>query len=1043
MRQAMISKAILISGLSLPLSTYAVAPSIYSPTFKAAVVLSGNPDRESVKKFEYKTVKMMRATYFWDHDIDLARSMLTHPLGYQLPPDQQPTTRREFLEKISKQADLEMDGVKLADIPESRILTLGLAGAMAIGTKRFDTFTAGILGAGAGEAGQSMINTIQLRDPRRFNELSFDSTLKVLEEAEKLAAKDSEFRKYYEEELKKHGKMTSIADAERDPAWTGFQMKAEMDGNTARITQLETGTKELNKNVTLLEDGLTEVSKRQDKFIKEQRQAEIARAAFARYKIERAKQIEQTVRRQRKLESEFMTGQAVFNVFERLATNMGAPRQAITALQNIKKADGAIYGLMQNLKDPREIVRVWENFALVFIDILIPPNAGDQNDSAQIMEVLKSLAQQIDKLRSDMISRFDKLDETLAEQFANQRKMLELIIAYEQGQAIELSKIREDIQVSTQELKQYIEAHFNHERKVDMLECFSLKLNEQEKRRRCSLEGLVLASETSKTAEFNDTSFANLFNIAFKAGSPAHSLMVLVNRFNSVIHLYADIHNQKMEIPNPDAYAKGANLMLEAIVQDPAILSERYMADWKEVLTTGQAIQKFYRTAYSEETPNGNYRVNGNMITSQLDKYKEHALKFLSYYVSTASQVQYPWSHPNQNLPAEVPYESPDSELTATIYIPGIYTRGEAPVNAPAVDIINDSVSRKVSSERGTFNDQADIIYNTFLRSSVGYCNDKVDEFVGRDSGQYDADIMARFQPDFMEIKSRRGLKLLDHSVLLLIPREALWLTLIDPEKYNLSACISRIYAFMDFTAATAALEGHPTTDIRLVMDLKFQLRDSVDKIQIYVSGASMSMAIVAPSLAVQSSRRNLITSLFEGEKYGNVQTGPIRGNMEKYFKPMDMPNIGEITLLLHQLVESERSGARNKVNGLAESGDTREIRDQMIEQYRKLMFLRFITTAGIPEADAMLDLLEKKDNILNATQIQEAFLSGVTEEDLKAEVESKISQIKNRITGLGGRMLDEPPSTPVDAILAELRYFDHLQFLATQAARPSGSQVQ
>jgi hypothetical protein len=1010
----------------------AVAPSVYSPVFKAAVVLSANPDRDSVKRFEYKTVKMLKAAYLWDENPELARTMPTHPLDFPPPPDQQPRTRDEFLRRVSTHVDLELEGLKLGDIPETRILTLGLAGAVALVTKKLDPFTAAVLGAGAGDA-QAGINGIQIREPKRFNELSFDSTIGLLEEAEKKAAEDPEFKKYYDEELRKHGKMSSVADAELDSAWTNFQLKAETDGNTARITKLETNA-HLNENVALLEDGITQISKKQDTLIDAQKQAAQARAAFTRYEADRKRQVEAELKRQRELEAEFMTGQAVLSVFERLATNIGAPRQAITALQNVKKADGAIYGLMQDLKDPRALVAAYENLALVFVDILMPQNEGDQNDSAQIMDALKSLAEQIDELRSDMISRFDKLDENLAEQFANQRKMLDLIIAYQQGQAIELGKIRDDIQSSAQALKEYIEAHFKHEQKVELLECFSLKPNEQEKRRRCALDGLVLAAETSKTAEFRESSFSNLFNIALKADSPIGILTVLTNRFNSVLHLYADIHNKKLEIPNPDAYSRGATLMLEAMVQDPAILKERYMAKWKEVLVTGQKIQKFYRTAYNEETPEGHYRVNGQMVTNQLEQYKDRALKFINYYAATASQVQYPWEHPNQSLPAEEAYIPPPSQPPVAVN----FVRGEAPPNAPVVDFVNVTKTRKASDLRGIFNEKADNIYRAFLGSSVGYCNDKVDEFVGRDTGVYDADILARFQPDFNEIKSRRGLKLLDRSVLSLVPREALWLTVIDPGKYKLSACVSRIYAYMDFTSATTALEGHPTTDIRLAMDLKFLL--NAGNIQVYVSGASMSMAIVAPSLPVQSSRKNLLASLFEGESYGSVQTGPIRGNMDKYFKPMGMPNSEEVTQLLNQLVESERADARNKVSTFAESGEVRSLRDQLIEQYRKLMSLRFITTGGVPEADAMLDLLETKDNVLTAKQIQEAFLTGSTEKEVKEQLRSKVSQIEDRITFLGGRVLDGPPPTPVDAVIAELSYFDHLQFVATQAARSHNS---
>jgi hypothetical protein len=345
------------------------------------------------------------------------------------------------------------------------ILKYALIGAGALVTKDFGVFASALNRAAIGAAVDAGIGLIKF-SPRPINELSFDSTLMALELAEQTATKDPEFKKYYTEALQKYGKMNSLADADRAVEWTVFQQHSEINGNTARIGRLENDSTNIGINFAALGKEIKSIAKNQDKVLKMHKQIKILRAALEGNEARRKKQLEAIAERQRELESEFLSGQAVLTVFEKLAKNNGAPRPFISTLQNLRNAENALYGLAHGSDDPRALARTWEKLTLVVIDILLPPN-GKQNPNAQIMDGIIELSKQIDELHRDLINRFEVLDADLAAHFANQKKMLDLILAYEQGQSIEIAKIREDIRASAQKLKQYFEAHFDQEKKLN------------------------------------------------------------------------------------------------------------------------------------------------------------------------------------------------------------------------------------------------------------------------------------------------------------------------------------------------------------------------------------------------------------------------------------------------------------------------------------------------------------------------------------------------------------------------------------------------
>jgi hypothetical protein len=96
---------------------------VYNTPFKASIVLRSKSDRDSTNKLLYYTVKMMVAAHSWDNDRARARAMLTGPiLGYQRPAKEQPHNRRDFMHMASAQFNRELEGLKLSDLPEGKIL---------------------------------------------------------------------------------------------------------------------------------------------------------------------------------------------------------------------------------------------------------------------------------------------------------------------------------------------------------------------------------------------------------------------------------------------------------------------------------------------------------------------------------------------------------------------------------------------------------------------------------------------------------------------------------------------------------------------------------------------------------------------------------------------------------------------------------------------------------------------------------------------------------------------------------------------------------
>ncbi|RWD50849.1 MAG: hypothetical protein EOS25_20895 [Mesorhizobium sp.] len=1016
---------------------------IYNDKYKAATYLNTRSDSEASKKFLYKTARLAIASGAWDRDRSKAHDIIKDYVAIAKLNQNQflPLTKKRFMQLVSEDIEYDLNGMRLSDLEIAKVAGLGIAAGSALLFKRADVgeFIASVGGSSVGEFFEYTSKLTTIRSPIKIKQISLERTIDVLELAEELAKDDPLFAQYYIDAMKHYAQMNSISEAERKIEWKTFEQGQEIIGINYSIDQLESSMRQVKGDVNVLNNNLESTTRAIKEHVKEQAKQADDLAAKEKYLADKLAYRERVRQREEQLDAEFLTQQGILTVMSEVGKRVGAPPEAIRRIEQVRNANSAVYDLLSvlNSPDPRKKVLGWQNLALTALDLLLPSN-GAPNDGADLLEAITSLSEQIDDLDRDVEAGFERLEHQLSTEFAEVRSLVELTVSYHQKQIAALTQARKEIASTSFAVVSYIEEKFAHEENVFVRECFSLSPDEIKHRRRCALYGLVLASDTSFKPSYNRKSVNQWFDEINALATKLERTNAFLSGFGSVTHLYSTVHPANIAIPNPDSFMYGIGLMLEAIRQNPRILREDYMADWRKVLEVGSAIQRFFRLAFSEEQPDGKYKVSGKLIVEQYKRYQKVSISHAEAIAGKMSEVNFPWYHTDQVLPTETVLTDAQWEMTkrresgdraAAVDFVAIYYKGEVPSDAPAVDVVNVGRKLRIPTGRGYFSDSGEAVRHPFLTDRVKYCPEVKETILRDPSGPNDYALEHMLMPDIRDFRTGRGVALLDKSALVFVPREALWLNLIKPARYKLSACVSRIYAFMDHLSAESFYNRVYNSDIRLALDIKFRLDDVERQKWVYVSSASMSMAVMAPSEIVNSDFM-VFRDIFNGKEYKGVAIGGISNNWEYYFVPAPLPDQSEALKDMQQAIKLERNQAIQRVLVLL-SDDEAEITARAAEEeYRKLALLPLIGSGGVPEVDVMMRQLSEDLGDVSPDEVVERSLNGANYLSVISAVRQRGEEIEQMVEELQGRLLTVPPRTPVDGAIAELLAYARIEKL-------------
>ncbi|NKK58861.1 hypothetical protein GFM44_23475 [Rhizobium leguminosarum bv. viciae] len=1006
----MFARSFGLSALLLAGPTQAAVP-VIDNAFKIGTVVVNQPDRDRANKLYYKTARLLAATKAFQ---------LRRPEAADFLPEQdrdhlfaENMSESEFIQKASKTIDDEISGIKMGDLPAIKVGQYAFAGGMTFIAKKLD-MPAVLSSAISGEANagtNSILQSTFWQSPLEMPEARADVVMPIFDKAQRMARVDKEFAAAYNATLTKYEGWVSQDDAEKAPEWQNFNLHNQADSIGNQLTNVKFESKTFEDQMNQRITKVAEQTRSYQKSIQDMRDILLddQRSQAAKEQATHEKLLEQ-----RQIEADLQYAELGFSIYEALAVKAGASQQQVQTIRTAEQATEAIVKVLNDVNEHPEIVAGgYAALVMIGVDLIMVSNGSHQDPNAPILEGIRKLAEQIDDLKKEVISRFESLDVKLAAQFSQMRNLSEVLTQGQQNQSVELTRIRTAVQETQRESQDFLEAHFRHNDNVNTIKCLTLRPNEVDARRDCAVSGLVLALDTSNSDAYVAANFSGLYD-ASVTGTGDRAAQRFINHFNAAVPLFSSIHPQKVTIPNPLAYTHGAEMMVAMIEQSPSIRSAPYMKGWEDAINVGEQIQFFYRTAFAQPVGD-HYRVSGELVLNELDRYTQAVKDYLDQIENATASLAFPWKSYIQALPEEV---LPDPNHLPPLEHEGAHTRIE-----------RHSEARLVDPTRGVFPRLDEAQRHPFLDLPIGMCegtstkvhNESGDSYAGTRERQY---LGTMFHTPETEVQNGR-LKILDQSIMAYVPREALWLERIRPERYQISACASRFEAYLEEMNKDLFYQNKYVATITLDIDLEFRLKDVMGSVIVPVSGAHLGIQYVGRPQLFIDNQFNFVSSLWKGFKYQEIQLGPIAGQMGNYFMPIIEPQGQETEIWMQELLNGERQAFAGDFKSRLEVGNVRAAKDAAIEEFRKLRTLRLLKTGQMPEADAMLLLFEQKVHLTNPEDIEDIYISGGT--GLRELSERQVFDIKRRVSALSGREFNDPVETPVDATLAKLKLLQSL----------------
>ena len=797
--------------------------------FALGVVLTGRSEKESTKRAIYKLTKLEAAQQLFSTDKQSAMKLI----GFD--PAKMPAeyiaaglkyTEQNFINEYSTKIDNEMLGITFGDLELSKVAKIALAGV----TTYYGAGSGVLLRtavAGGSTFGSDYLNGIVLQDPVTIDEPGDEVIFGIAKRSLEYTKTDPILATEMTGTLAKYADITNIDKIKDTPEYHVFLDENELGVLQNRIENSDESTRNLDKKIA---DRLYKLStlEKENLALQEIRRSEQIDEA-------KAKSTEAALRDNQNNIRSLQVGFGGLDVFAHL---VGAPKHQLQAIQASERAAEALYAISKAAGNPMSYMGGY--FTLAAVAISMFQSSDDKQEGIQnILSAIKQLSEQIDELRIEMATSFSAIDAELARGFVQQTSLLEAIKLYEQGQTQELVRLAATVQQTRDELRAAMDAYAKRQQEALWAECLSVPMDaadaaDDQLLRRCLINAQLMAVRWSSDEVSVATSMNDLESGLSKTSGTALALA-------RVTPLYAKMKfGDGSTVANPQAWLWGANLTALLLTKYPASFNASSEGSIEQILVKGREIQGFYQTLFSSGLDANKFGLDTSFIVYNLLQYSSAAAEYLEMLFNQIQKVISPWESSDQVLPEEhVTAEDTNGERA---YLQGTGRREvDARRNA---EIVNVSQDRRALPGRGSFNQDVAKGFYTAATGMLRACSDL--KTVLSMPSAADAEVGGlSFNPDLILLRGN-GLKL-DSSVLSLIPRPALWLERLNPQRYSVEACVEN---YSGASAGRTRRGPNPNIfffNVSLTIDIQFVVIDHQRPAQ------SQSMKVGSARLTLRS----------------------------------------------------------------------------------------------------------------------------------------------------------------------------------------------
>ncbi|WP_298880701.1 hypothetical protein [uncultured Bradyrhizobium sp.] len=1011
------------------------------------VVLNRRAMEDGSKQVLYKFMRLEAAQDAYRRDKISAMALVGYPhLSRRAQPEridlalQEFGTEEKFLRGYSKALDQEIQGMKFSDLPISSVTNLAVSGVAA--------YVGGIGSSTLAKLAQSQLDTMQISTGKPLGdpgtELFFQGGQRIVQAINN----DPTLGAIAQQDLATYLRISDITKLQNSTEYKTFELeseiqalKADLDNTKEVSNRNEVATQKQIQSVrsftkakiaqlsSLVETNL-EISKEILQNQTETRALEAQREAKRRELEEKKAQLAET----------FRAVDLSLTLALYLARQSHLPSSQIQGIIAAQKLSNTFYTMATStLANPL----VYTNFIIavgVIAVELIDSQREVTDPNAPVMEAIKLLAQQIDRLHEDMLAAFTRMGAVVDVGFGRQEALTKVVIELLKGQNAELEKVRLGLAKAQAESRDLLEAYSERGRRGQWSRCVNLEPEETSVAKDCVFSAFDLAAFGSWDRASREQSLEAFFVEQTDSRPSYIANTTQINRHFS--EFARDKFGRDFETPNPQAWLWGAGLLNRTLSQFPSLREMNFPAPLENIVGAGAQTQRFYREAFAEPQADGTYRIDGGLLLKRFDNYTAASLQLAAAIAKTLPK-QYPWKSPDQPLPGEViPATLNEQEKNNALnrptfpeYLRKIYPAILKPPSHPDAPQATMPVERLSDAGRGIFPSDQEESLHPFVKFAVKPCSPDLKVTRSKYFGMRLPDFEAGFERELNAIKI--GNKTLDRSVLSLVPREALWLEIIDHSRFEIFACVAEYSGQVEL--ALPAGPGAPYNKVpdniwfyRYGMKLAFSLADKTTNSVWDVGSATMQTVTefrhtiqhptMQPDAWSDVTFRNFPAHFWEGVNEETYKFGGVRGSLDFFFKPSRSAEAEANLVKLQQLIGSLRPQAEENAMKFLTSGETATAFLSGQNDFAALKSLRAFDYTRSPEVEAMFAILDAPLTVLPPERIRSAMLDGTSFEQMREQIEEKAFAYKKRVSELSGRTIPICV-TPVDQVLTSLSY--------------------
>jgi hypothetical protein len=1018
------------------------------------IVMNGRSAQLSTKQTLYKLTKLFVADELYKKDKMAAIWLLERPLvgigpnspsrELQIELLQHKYDRKTFLHAYSDYLDGEIKGANLGDLPAGKVIKLAASGVAAAVSEGVSFIPKLLLAGTVQFSGDQLVDKIIIKEPMNFDSQHDFSVFELSSQAAAAMENDRTLAPYVASAFRNYAGIVDFKALKNSSEYKTVQSEYSLLRQKGDVT-------ELGRVLSAKLDKVNQLEKQNHDLLLEVREWQ----KKADWDEERRQQLEA---KRKELQANIEAIDLGFSTMSAFARAAGAGDTEVRLVDLAGKMSSAIMQLTSTEDFERTTSATSNAYFTMFTSVLIfaveEANKKDQVNPMQVlMEAIVELGHKIDRLRDEMIVRFQEVDGTLAREFARQEHLSDIIIDIQKGNTQQLNRILERVDRTKKTIIDVLNAYDQRNQDVLIADCLSSQ--QPDSLNHCKNNAYLQASKWSYEYPSVESDFSSVFG---NAGVPAtqQAVPVFLSRFAKVLPLYAKTRfDGDYTMPNPEVWSEGSDLLVHLFLQQPSLLRATSSRNIDETLRGGRSIQTFFRELFTTPAKDGHYKVDPSVILTLADDYAKSLKMYLSKLQESAAKVQVPWNNPKERLPEEASVvvsekdwgdggEDVSSEHIRLNWVPSGPPNAKGLIESVPMPLILDSdpktfipwefVPTNLSNQsnahagRGKISQDDAKKYFKIAVRKLQACPDMSANFKLEQVSDWDRGAGDVLEKDDIKRLRSPGFDL-DSSILPLIPREALWLERMDP-KYTVNVCVSGLNWYSN---QSVTVGNYFYFDYKFRATLRFTLTDPEQGNIVvgYAKGGVISKVRVTqdhyfnhPGKEFPDTFFSVVTMAWVGYKPGPDQMGPIQNNIDKYFVTIPASSgVAKNLTYVREKVQFLRSQIiQTQFNTLVESNSGPE-KSVAEEKLRILQGLQLLGADQPDEIAQILVRLREQLTLLKPSDLPELIRSGVASQQIQDRIDEQVMKLRRFVSERSGRELEAPITTPVDYEVSALQF--------------------